>query len=206
MKALGSLVIILSLTALLAACGGAPATQSPVPPPAEGSGSGLAEDYTDALSVRNQLALGTLRLEGTANAVTAAQAARLMPLWQALQALTASSTSASEEITAVQGQISSTMEPAQISAIVGMRLTDAMLQAYYVEIGVSEAKTPEPGVTPQGSSLKDLAPEQREATRAAAQAQGTPTGGGSGGASGNTRRDALLENLLELLASRAAEG
>ena len=206
MRTLKSFVIVLSLAVLVAACGGAPAAAQPrrrrpgQPSARGGSSGGLVEDYPDALSVRNQLALGTLRLEGTANAVTAAQAAKLLPLWQALKTLSASSTSATEEVTAVQNQISAAMDPAQVSAIAGLKLTNAMLQAYYVEIGVSVASTPEPGVTPQSSSLKDLPPEQREAAKATAQAQGTPVGSGSSSA----KKDALLDNVIQLLTNRAA--
>ncbi|MBK7202713.1 hypothetical protein [Candidatus Amarolinea dominans] len=178
MKILKTFVIVLSLAVMVAGCGGAPAPAQPAAAPAAASSGGLVEDYPDALSVRNQLAFGTLRLEGTANAVTAAEAAKLAPLWQALKTLAASSTSATEEVIAVQNQISAAMTPAQISAIAGLKLTNAMLQAYYVEIGVSVASTPEPGVTPQSGSLKDLPPEQREAAKATAQAQGTPVGGG----------------------------
>lgn len=197
MKILKTFVIVLSLAVMVAGCGGA-ATPAPAAAPA-GSSGGLVEDYPDALSVRNQLAFGTLRLEGTANAVTAAEAAKLAPLWQALKTLAASSTSATEEVIAVQNQISAAMTPAQISAIAGLKLTNAMLQAYYVEIGVSVASTPEPGVTPQSGSLKDLPPEQREAAKATAQAQGTPVGGGSSSA----KKDALLDNVILLLTNRA---
>lgn len=197
MKILKTFVIVLSLAVMVAGCGGA-ATPAPAAAPAASSG-GLVEDYPDALSVRNQLAFGTLRLEGTANAVTAAEAAKLAPLWQALKTLAASSTSATEEVIAVQNQISAAMTPAQIGAIAGLKLTNAMLQAYYVEIGVSVASTPEPGVTPQSGSLKDLPPEQREAAKATAQAQGTPVGGGSSSA----KKDALLDNVILLLTNRA---
>jgi len=207
MRTLKSFVIVLSLALLVAACGGAPAAdQAAAPaagtplPPAVGDSGGLVEDYPDALSMRNQLSLGTLRLEGTANAVTAAQATRLLLLWQALKTLSASSTSATEEVTAVQNQISAAMDPAQVSAIAGLQLTNAILQAYYVEIGVSVASTPEPGVTPQSGSLKNLPPEQREAAKATAQAQGTPVGSGSSSA----KKDALLDNVIQLLTNRAA--
>jgi hypothetical protein len=201
MKTLKTFVIILSLAVMVAACGAAPAPAQPATAPAAASSGGLVENYPDALSVRNQLALGSLRLEGTANAVTAAQAAKLLPLWQALKTLAANSTSATEEVTAVQNQISAAMTPAQISAIASLKLTNAMLQTYYVEIGVSVASTPEPGVTPQSSSFKDLPPEQREAAKATAQAQGTPVGGGSSSA----KKDALLDNVIQLLTNRAAE-
>jgi hypothetical protein len=183
------------------------AAETPIPTAAEvalqaAPGSdGLADDYPDALSLRNQLALGTLELEGTDNAVTPAQALQLLPLWQALKALDASSTAAPEEIAAVQNQIIAGMTSSQIAAVAQWQLTNATLQAYYVEIGVSELKTPEPGVTPQSNSLKDLPPEQREAARATAQAQGTPVGGGSGGS--GAKRDVLLDNVVQLLEDRA---
>jgi hypothetical protein len=204
-----SVVAILAL--LLAACGGAPATgETPAAPaagqagtPEPGTSATLNEDYADALSLRNQLALGTMRLEGTPDAVTAEQAGRLLPLWQALKTLSASTTSAPEETEALQTQIVASLSEAQVAAIASLQLTNADLQAYLVEIGVSEIRTPEPGVTPQSGSLKDLPPEQREAARATAEALGTPVG--SGRSSGTSKRDVLLDNVIELLAQRAAE-
>ena len=160
----------------------------------------LTEDHEDALSLRNQLAFGTLQLEDTPNAVTAEQAVKLLPLWQTLKVLGESSTSAPEEMEAVQNLLMETLSPAQVASIAAWQLTNAGLQAYYVEIGVAEVRTPEPGVTPQSGSFKDLPQEQREAARATAEALGTPVGGGSGG---NSKRDALLENVIELLTARA---
>jgi hypothetical protein len=212
-KKLYTLVVLFGLLALLAACGAAPAPSaapaSAATAPAgsapaaattpSASGPTLSEDYDDALTLRNQLAYGTLKLEGTPNAVTAEQAARLLPLWQALNALDDSSTTAVEESTAVQNQILAALAPEQVAAISALHLTNAMLQAYYVEIGVAVASTPEPGVTPQ--SFKDLPPEQREAAKATAQALGTPTGGSGSG----TKKDALMDNVLALLTARAGK-
>ncbi|MBN1138715.1 MAG: hypothetical protein JXM73_19165, partial [Anaerolineae bacterium] len=67
------------LTILLAACGGSEAVTGgatlAVPAEAEvGAAVTLTEDYDDAASLRNQLALGTLRLEGTDQALTPGQA------------------------------------------------------------------------------------------------------------------------------------
>lgn len=50
------------------------------------SGS-LTADYTDAVSIEEQLVLGTLSLDGTANAVTKDEAAALLTLWENLQSL-----------------------------------------------------------------------------------------------------------------------
>jgi len=192
--------IVWGLIALLAACGGAPSLESDavaVPAPGQAAGTPepeasatdgtLTEDYPDALSLRNQLALGTLRLEGTPDAITVEQAGKLLPLWQALKA----------------NQIMATLEPAQIASIAALQLTNADLQEYYVEIGVSEVKTPEPGVTPQSSSMKDLSPEEREAARATAEALGTPVGTGAG--SGGGKSYVLLDAVIELLMKRAGQ-
>jgi uncharacterized protein (DUF433 family) len=83
----------------------------------------LSADYDDALSVEAQLALGTVRLEETEQAVDEAQAAELLPLWRALQSLSSSDTAAAAELEAVVNQIQDTMTPAQIEAIAGMALT-----------------------------------------------------------------------------------
>jgi len=191
------LLIVPLLILPLAACGG-------TEPAADGAAPAtLSEDYDDAAGLRNQLALGILRLEGTPQAVTPAQAGALLPLWQTLQALAGSSVAAPEEIEALQDQIVASLAEEQAAAIAGLQLTNADLQEYYVEIGAAEVKTPEPGATPQSGAFKDLPQEQREAARATAQALGTPVGGGSGG--GATKSDLLLDNVIELLVQRAAQ-
>ncbi|MBN1814491.1 MAG: hypothetical protein JXA14_21805 [Anaerolineae bacterium] len=164
----------------------------------------LPADYEDALSSRNQLALGTLRLEGTENAVTADQAQMLAFLWQALQALSEDSTSAPEEMSAVQTQIVAALTEEQIDAIRAMALTNADLTDFYAEQGV-EMPTPEPGVTPQGGGGQNsgVSQEDREATRAAAEALGTPVGTGRGSGGGSERQSILLDTLISLLLERA---
>lgn len=190
---------------LLAACGGTGTTDGTVvvvSSAAEAGGpAALTEEYEDAASLRNQLALGTLQLEGTAQALDAGQASTLLPLWQTLKALAASSTAAPEEIEALQEQILASLTGDQVAAIAALKLTNADLQVYYVESGVAEVRTPEPGVTPQSSSLKDLPPEQREAARATAEALGTPVG--TGRSSGTSKSDVLLDNVIEKLTALA---
>jgi len=121
--------VLISLTVIaltLAACGGATAPAAPVSVPIAASSevtptplsaTYLKTDYADATSLRNQLALGLLKLEGTANAVTAEQAKALLPLWQAIVALSGTSTTAEAELTAVQNQIVEALQPAQLQAI-----------------------------------------------------------------------------------------
>jgi len=62
-----------------------------------------------SLSQEGQLLIGTLKLENTDLAVSADQASQLLPLWETLQSLASSGTSATEEVQAVVDQIKSTM-------------------------------------------------------------------------------------------------
>jgi hypothetical protein len=183
----GALVGVLLLS-LLAACSGQAAESSD----AAGS-TELTEEYEDALTIKNQLLLGTLRLEETGQAITGEQAQVLLPLWQGYAALTASGTAATEEIESVQNQIVDAMTDEQVAAIVGMRLTNEALQEFYVEVGLTEVKTPEPGVTPE--SMSELSKEDRQATRVAS-GEEVGTGGGSG------KSAALVDMVIELLESK----
>jgi len=177
-------MVILSLSA----CGG----QGTEPDAASGA-TGLVDTFEDALTIKNQLLLGTLRLEDTDQAIASEQAEALLPLWQGYAALTASGTAATEEIESVQNQIVEAMTGEQVAAIAGMRLTNAVLQEFYVEVGLTEVKTPEPGVTP--ASMSDLSKEDRQATRVAS-GEEVGTGGGSG------KSAALVDMVIELLENK----
>jgi hypothetical protein len=107
--------------------------------------SAVADESTEAgtapglvasgdLSLQTLLALGTLRLEETELAVDEDQARSLLPLWQALQSLSASDTTAPAELEAVVRQLEGTMSAAQINAIQEMGLTAESL-AEMVESG-----------------------------------------------------------------------
>jgi hypothetical protein len=201
--------IALTIFALtLAACGGSTsaAPLSPAEPnastneaaPTPIAATDLSTTYPDATSLRNQLALGTLKLEGTANAVTAEQAKALLPLWQAIVALSGTSTTAEAELTAVQNQIVEALQPAQLQAIGALQLTTADLNAFYAEKGIV-MPTPVPGVTKVPGSGSSVSSADKEATRTAAEALGTSVGTGSGQAA----KAALFDAVIELLAVRA---
>lgn len=181
-------IIVGALILSLAACGGQDAE-----PDAAAGAAVLTDTYDDALTIKNQLLLGTLRLEDTNQAIAGEQAAALVPLWKAYAALTASGTAATEEIESVQDQIVEAMTGEQVAAIVDMRLTNALLQEFYVEVGLTEVKTPEPGVTPE--SMSELSKEDRQATRAAS-GEEVGTGGGS------SKGTALVDMVVELLATK----
>jgi hypothetical protein len=152
----------------------------------------LTEDYDeDALPVRNQLLVGTLKLEGTDLAVTPDQAAELLVFWQASNALSRSGTGAAEEIAAVIDQIEGTMTPEQITAIANMKLTREAIQTMSQEMGLSMGSGEGAGGANrgQGQNMTDA----ERATHEAEQTERT-----SNGAS-----NALLDMLIEILTSRS---
>ena len=183
-------IILWLIILVLAACSGTTAAQvdtnseSAVPVTA----GPLTETYDDALTIKNQLLLGSLRLESTPEAVKPEQAAQFIPLWLAMKSLTTSGTAADEEITALQNQIVDLMTPEQLQAIADLRLTQAELQAYYVEIGASTPSTP-------SADTADLSKEDKQATKVAL---GTPVGVSSG------KGTILLDNVIAMLQDKAA--
>lgn len=193
------LLLFLFGVVLLAACSApaagpsAPADASPTPFAA----AFLTQDYSDAASLRNQLAYGTLKLEGSENTVTAEQAKTLLPFWQALKTLAGSSTASDEEITALQNQIVEALTPQQLQAIAGMQITNAHLNAYYAEFGIV-MPTPMPGVTKVPGSGSSISQEDKEATRTAAQALGTPVASGAGQAAKTLLYDQVIELLTRI--------
>ena len=135
--------------------------------------------YAGALNAYRQLMLGTIRLEGTDNAVTIEQAKTLLVLWQSLQGRALQSDAERE---AVLAYIETQMTPVQLKAIAAMRLTQADLQA--------------PTMTTRPS------PSDRVTSQAGAGARGTSSGVGAASAQDTV----WLNSLIRLLAQRAAEG
>ena len=114
------LTMILSTALMLAACGSAAKKATAA---GGSSAGGSSTNANQSLSQPAQLLVGTLKLEGTANAVDAKQAASLLPLWQAYSQLINSNTAAQAEIDAVVTQIQETMTRDQLHAISAMKLS-----------------------------------------------------------------------------------
>lgn len=133
--------------------------------------SNLDTTYEGALPVRNQLALGTLKLQGTDQAVTPEQAAELIPLWQALRSTGSSGGSSEAEVNALLAQIEGVMTPEQLAAISALQLKQTDIQAWSqangVAIGVDGG---------QPGAGRELSPEAR-ATRQAEQGRTSQSGG-----------------------------
>lgn len=176
---------LLAIVLLLGAC--APAASTPLAPTSI-TGEYLSIEYNDAANIRNQLAYGTLKLTD----VTPEQARTLIPLWQAVISLSGDTTTASEELTAVQDQIAAAMTESQLQAIAGMKITNAGLNTFYAEYGVS-LPTPIPGVTKVPGSGSGKTEEEKAASQATAAALGQTTG------TGQSAKTLLFEKTIEYL-------
>jgi len=118
-----------------------------------------------------QLALGTLKLEGTDAAVTSEQAAELLPLWKAANKLTGADNVTPQELEGLFKQIQKAMTAEQMQAILSMDLSGPNMAEVAKELGL-ELPAGNPG---------DLTEEQQatmEASRQNGQMPPTDFGGG----------------------------
>jgi len=154
-----AILVVALAVAALAGCGGEATT---APADAGDDETYVSEvldaSYEGALSVSNQLALGTMQLEDSEDAVTPEQAAALLPLWQALRG----GVTVEAEVNAVLKQIEGTMTQGQLEAIAGMQLTQEDLRAWMEEHGMGG------GFPGMGG---DMSEEEREALWATRQAE-----------------------------------
>lgn len=203
--------LTLILTLLLTACGGSTETAS------SANTDTQFDPNSRELPLSTQLAIGTLKLEDTDQAVASDQAAELLPLWQVLNSLTSSDSAAPEEISAITEQIQETMTPEQLQAIENMGITGQDIFATMQELGLATGRqtnvsgTPQPGTgfgdgqRPEGGfpgggpgggfGGGDFSPEQM-ATAQARRAEG----GGAG--FGNRMLAPLIPAVIELLESK----
>ena len=136
----------LILTLLLTACGSNAE-------PTAGTNNGTQFDpNSQELPLATKLAIGTLKLEGTDQAVASDQAAKLLPLWQVFNNLSSSDTAAPEEVTAVTEQIQETMTADQMKAIEAMGLTGQDIFASMRALGIANAPQVNAEGTPQAGN------------------------------------------------------
>ena len=216
------LVVTIAISILLVGC----AKQEPAPE-TEAAPVGGAAGPTGGLQGANRLALGTLRLEDTGNAVTPAQAAELLPLWRMIES---GSLTSETETNAVLKQIEGAMSGPQLAAINAIELEGGDVQAWMQEQGLAMPAPP----ASQGDSagqggpggpgaLQNLSEEERakmreefssmtaeeRATRMASlpsEARGIQRPEGEAGArpGGMGQFNALFGYLVEFLMERAA--
>ena len=147
MKKVITVSILTIFALLLAACGNNASAQS---------NNGFRQNNGNSsapLPQSTKLLIGTLKLDGTPQAVTAQQAAQLIPLWQLYASLETSSTAASQEVDATVQQIQATMTAEQIQAIESMNITRRDEFTTLQQMGLAQANssgTPQPGTGTQG--------------------------------------------------------
>jgi len=112
-----TILLLLIFTLIMTACSGV--ASNAAGPTGNAPGGGAAGGLSGPL----QVALGTIKLDGTEDAVTAEQARELLPLWETLQQLEGSDTAATEEKDALVTQIQETMTKEQMQAIAALGLS-----------------------------------------------------------------------------------
>lgn len=160
---MGMLALVIMLTA---ACG-TNAGANPEPAAPAPSTAGLDLSYENALPARNQLLLGTLKLEETQWPLSATQARALLPLWQGIRGAMNSGASAQAESDALLRQIEAGLQPEQLAAIGGWKLTQADLQAWARDAGLAVGTGSGSGTgAGQPGSGQALSAEERAARQA----------------------------------------
>ncbi len=176
-----SLTIVLTFSLVLAACAPAGLLPGSASGGAPANSGGSASSNSSSNSANNgaaagpsglQLAAGMLRLEGTSNAVSVQEAAKLLPLWQSLQQIETNASQAtpgarpnSAEMQQVGAQLTlirNAMAPAQIQAITAMNLSRQDIFTAFQQAGISFGG----GFRPGGGTFTPP--------------QGTPPAGGNG--------------------------
>jgi hypothetical protein len=144
-----TLTLLAVLALLLSACAKAQAQAGASAP---GSGGARQPDP------RMQLALGTLALEDTPNAVTAEQALALLPLWKAADSLTGADNVASEELSGLFDQIEESMTAEQVQAIQALDLSGQGMADLASKYGFQMGGGAGPGnLTPEMQSTMEAA-------------------------------------------------
>jgi len=190
MKKVKFLGVLVSLTLILVACGGADGA-------ANTATTALNEDYPNALTIQTQLTLGTLKLEETDLAVDSAQATELLTLWQAIRSLSSSDITAEGEIEAIVNQILDTMSPEQLEAIAAMELTQEGILELTQELGIARGGDWTGEGDPRSSAPDEMVPSSGGGPG------GGMGGGPGGGGFGELGGDLDPEQIATLQAERA---
>jgi len=114
------IIAILSMLFALVGCGTGSSTDTANGEDGTGSGDQWAGVELNEATI---LAIGTIGLDGTENAVTADQASTLITLWEAYTALAYDDATAQAELDAVINGISAAMTADQLAAIDAMHIT-----------------------------------------------------------------------------------
>ena len=163
--------------------------------------SAFDSSFEGALPPTNQMMLGILRLEETEHAVTSAQAAAMLPLWQALQS---GSIQNQSERVAILRQLEGQFTQPQVEAISALQLTFADMNDWAEANGIELPQFGQGGQGRQGAAagrggpggiFADMSEEERAAFRQEMQNM-----------SPEQRTERLQELGVEIPANAGAEG
>lgn len=226
MKIIRTCLILVIVILALAGCKKA---EEPTPA-ASAANANPPADGAPGMDKMETLILGTLKLEGTPDAVTPERARSLLPLWQLIQG---GSLKSDAEIQAVLKQIEGEMTDAQLAAIEAMQLTADDMRTWMEEQGMTFPQDGAPGGQGGPGAFQNLSEEERtrmreefqnldpeaRATRMAEMGLQQPGGGqgqnqnpdamdtnrpqGGGGRMGIS--SFLIQPLIALLTERAAQ-
>jgi len=177
-----SIILIFVLAFALVACSALSNLSTAAPSVAPAAAADTA--------LESKLAVGILKLEGTAQAVTVEQATDLLAFWQGVQLLTSNKSASGLELAAFYQQIQETLTAEQVSAIQQVSWTAEEITGLIKAAG---------GATAQGSAVRKTGSAQ------------TQTGGGPGGGNadlalinGATASNAVSSTQTTPVATRVA--
>jgi hypothetical protein len=149
------IISILSMLFVLVSCGSG-SSSGAQSSSTNGNSSDLWSDVE--INQATELALGTMALDGTDNAVTPDQASTLITLWEAYTALAYDDTTAQAELDAVISGISAAMTDDQLAAIDAMHITAESIPAI-LETAMGDRMQPRttgtPGINGLDPSMMD---------------------------------------------------
>jgi hypothetical protein len=168
-----------------------------------------------------QLAAGMLKLDGTSNAVTAQQAAQLLPLWQSLQQTMSTpvaqdapqgtgtpgprfSQAMMQEMSSQITTIQNAMTPAQIQAIAAMNLNRQDINTVFQQFGISMGDPGQGGFRPNGGTFTPPQGTPRApGTPGAFQGNGGGNFNGGRRGFGNFLPPAVVDGIVQYLQKKA---
>jgi hypothetical protein len=165
-------VIFIALGAFLAGCSKAQANAGTASP-----GNGQTRQMDKSM----QLALGTLALEDTAQAVSVEQAAALLPLWKAANSLTGADNVATEEMNGLFDQIEAAMTSEQAQAIQAMDLSGQNMADLASKYGFQMGGGGRGEITEEMRATMEAARASGQFPQGFSPGNGPPDSGGAGG-------------------------
>jgi hypothetical protein len=201
------LILILALTACSAQQATPAAQDAQASQNGQGTGTGTG-GFGGGNTIEFRIPYGLLKLEGSDNAITPAEAKVLLPLFQQIQSLSSSNSgggtpTSPQDIQKVYAQIQQALTSDQLGSIQNMTMSQDDISALAQSLGV--AYTPQP----QGTAFPTQSADQRATRTAQRQTQvasGTQVPGGPNGGFGGGRGgfgNLFIDPLIKLLQQRS---